>query len=631
MFRLAISLLPVFLFIACTETKKQLNKFSDPVHVRIADFQDKRLSDSLYTYFNVENPEYRRAAVLAFASVQDTLALEALSEVLAHDADPSVRSAAAYALGQLKTSRSALVLWNNIANEKDSTVIIEMLEAYGKTTGKWNLDPNQKSTEGMARGFYRSVSRNKIDSTYYNAAFTFLAYSNNENTRLYGAHFFARLPKISSDLEQKLIQAEASQNTGSESRMALTLALRKCKSDSALAEIEKTLSTISDGRVRANAVRSLQSFTFNKTKSSLIKSLDDADINVGIAASEVIKEVITENEWKEIAEVARKTSNFRIQANLFDACLSLSNHKELTEEIMAKVNSASTPYQKASLITALHSSLLAADFVFQQLISTDTPVVRSSAAEALVAINYTKQFEKNMKPLFASYYQKAVQTGDPAVIGIIASALADSTLGYKMILKDFNFLKEARNKLTLPKDNEAIVPLENALAYFENRKAVEIKNEFNNPIDWELVKTIAKDQKVLVKTSKGNITMQLFVEEAPGSVANFVKLVRQNYFNNKFFHRVVPNFVIQAGCNRGDGWGSEDYSIRSEFTQRRYKTGSVGMASSGKDTEGTQWFITHSPTPHLDGRYTIFAEVTEGMDVVDKIEVGDQIIEIQLL
>jgi cyclophilin family peptidyl-prolyl cis-trans isomerase len=94
---------------------------------------------------------------------------------------------------------------------------------------------------------------------------------------------------------------------------------------------------------------------------------------------------------------------------------------------------------------------------------------------------------------------------------------------------------------------------------------------------------------------------------------------------------VVPNFVIQGGCNRGDGWGSEDYSIRSEFSMRRYTEGSVGMASAGKDTEGTQWFITHSPTPHLDGRYTIFAVVEEGMDVVHKIEVGDLIEKVELM
>src|SRR5690606_11045699 len=102
-------------------------------------------------------------------------------------------------------------------------------------------------------------------------------------------------------------------------------------------------------------------------------------------------------------------------------------------------------------------------------------------------------------------------------------------------------------------------------------------------------------------------------------------LAQKNYFDNKSIHRVVPNFVIQGGCKRGDGWGSENYSIRSEFSMLRYKTGSVGLASTGKDTEGTQWFITHSATPHLDGRYTIFAEVVDGLPVVDYIEVGDKV------
>lgn len=124
--------------------------------------------------------------------------------------------------------------------------------------------------------------------------------------------------------------------------------------------------------------------------------------------------------------------------------------------------------------------------------------------------------------------------------------------------------------------------------------------------------------------------VRLFVNEAPGSVSNFVSLARNNYFDGKLFHRVVPNFVIQTGCNRGDGWGSEDYSIRSEFSSRRYSTGTMGMASAGKDTEGTQWFITHSPTPHLDGRYTIFGEVVEGLKVLDFIEIGDRINDVEV-
>ena len=112
--------------------------------------------------------------------------------------------------------------------------------------------------------------------------------------------------------------------------------------------------------------------------------------------------------------------------------------------------------------------------------------------------------------------------------------------------------------------------------------------------------------------------------KAPATVANFIALAQDNYYDNNRVHRVVPNFVIQGGCNRGDGYGGLDYTIRSEFSQQYYDDeGYIGMASAGKDTEGTQWFITHSPTPHLDGRYTIFGKVIDGMDVVHKIQVGD--------
>ncbi|MDH5399861.1 MAG: peptidylprolyl isomerase [Cyclobacteriaceae bacterium] len=135
--------------------------------------------------------------------------------------------------------------------------------------------------------------------------------------------------------------------------------------------------------------------------------------------------------------------------------------------------------------------------------------------------------------------------------------------------------------------------------------------------------------KVRITTSKGEIVLRMLINEAPGAVANFLQLIEKGYYNGLTFHRVVPDFVVQGGCHRGDGWGGEDYSIRSELGPQRYQEGSVGMASAGKDTEGTQWFITHSPTPHLDGRYTIFAQVTEGMEVIHTLEIGDRIIDVQ--
>jgi cyclophilin family peptidyl-prolyl cis-trans isomerase len=128
-----------------------------------------------------------------------------------------------------------------------------------------------------------------------------------------------------------------------------------------------------------------------------------------------------------------------------------------------------------------------------------------------------------------------------------------------------------------------------------------------------------------VQTDRGAIEMELLSEEAPLTVLNFVRLVEQNFFAGLDIHRVVPNFVIQTGDPRGDMWGSPGYSIRSEYNRLRYVRGAVGMASAGPDTEGSQWFITPSDQPHLDGRYTIFARVRKGMEIVDALQVGNKI------
>jgi cyclophilin family peptidyl-prolyl cis-trans isomerase len=128
-----------------------------------------------------------------------------------------------------------------------------------------------------------------------------------------------------------------------------------------------------------------------------------------------------------------------------------------------------------------------------------------------------------------------------------------------------------------------------------------------------------------VSTDKGAFTIELLPEDAPLNVDNFIELARRGFFNGIAFHRVVPNFVIQGGDPRGDGNGGPGYQIRCEINEVPYDRGAVGMALSGKDTGGSQWFVTHSPQPHLDGGYTVFGRVTQGMDVVDAIARGDRI------
>lgn len=133
-------------------------------------------------------------------------------------------------------------------------------------------------------------------------------------------------------------------------------------------------------------------------------------------------------------------------------------------------------------------------------------------------------------------------------------------------------------------------------------------------------------------TEKGRFTIHFTPEEAPLTVDNFVRLARSGYLNGVEVHRVVPNFVMQDGDPQGDGNGGPGWSIRCEVNMLMYDRGAVGMALSGKDTGGSQWFVTHSPQPHLDGGYTIFGHVNESdMKTVDNIVKGDKILTVRII
>ena len=137
---------------------------------------------------------------------------------------------------------------------------------------------------------------------------------------------------------------------------------------------------------------------------------------------------------------------------------------------------------------------------------------------------------------------------------------------------------------------------------------------------------VGKRVRAVVTTTKGSFTIELLPEAAPLTVDNFVQLAQRSFFNGITIHRVVPNFVIQDGDPRGDGnGGPPNHQIRCEINEVAYDRAAVGMALSGKDTGGSQWFVTHSPQPHLDGGYTVFGRVIAGMEVVDNIIRGDVI------
>lgn len=135
--------------------------------------------------------------------------------------------------------------------------------------------------------------------------------------------------------------------------------------------------------------------------------------------------------------------------------------------------------------------------------------------------------------------------------------------------------------------------------------------------------------RAVIETNRGEIEVELFADDAPFTVRSFLGLAARGFFDGQEWPRVVPNFVIQGGDPRGDTSGGPGYTIRDEINRHLYHRGSLGMALSGPDTGGSQWFITHSPQPHLDGTYTVFGQVVRGMEVADVILPGDRIIRIR--
>jgi cyclophilin family peptidyl-prolyl cis-trans isomerase/HEAT repeat protein len=129
-----------------------------------------------------------------------------------------------------------------------------------------------------------------------------------------------------------------------------------------------------------------------------------------------------------------------------------------------------------------------------------------------------------------------------------------------------------------------------------------------------------------LETTRGRIILELFWDAAPIHCANIVSLAANGTYTNTPWHRVVTNFVVQGGDPRGSGWGDAGYNIRDEINRKRYTRGTLGMPKAGKDTGGAQLFLTHIPTPHLDGRYTVFGRVVEGLHVMDRLEPGDRIL-----
>ncbi|HZK75847.1 MAG TPA: peptidylprolyl isomerase [Candidatus Kapabacteria bacterium] len=240
----------------------------------------------------------------------------------------------------------------------------------------------------------------------------------------------------------------------------------------------------------------------------------------------------------------------------------------------------------------------------------DTSIINDSARRA-EAVEYVTKYISEF-----TQRQSSVQ--------LLAAVEADNWLGDRSPAAE-RALRIAYDSANVWSDNVLLDTLAYSIRRIDGPKAaLPARISRVSHIDWNTLEHIPS--KMIINFEENSIELHLLTAEAPLTVLNMVRLARQQFFAGNTIHRIVPNFVIQSGDPTGTGYGGPSYMIRSEITPREYdREGLAGMASDGKDTEGSQWFITECPTPHLDTHYTIWAEVTGDMPQVYQRSVGDRV------
>ncbi|MEP6646826.1 MAG: peptidylprolyl isomerase [Saprospiraceae bacterium] len=627
---------------------------------KIYDLQTRQDKDSLLISLKSDDPSVCFAAARAFASFQDSSVLSALVPLLT-DKQGQVRTMAAIAIGEIGSSKAEGQL-TAAFDGRDSARLYEeansaILESMGKIGSiQFLRDLGTISTYqpsdtllllGQARGIYRYALRNMIDP---DATATMVKYLSDQalpfQVRLIAANYLHRAAGLDLTPHAEQLIADWQSESNPFLRMCIATAIGKLKTAAASKILSESLPTESDDRVKCNIIRALQNYDYDDVQKVLLEATRDAAAGPAEVAAQYFVNQGKEQDasrYKSAMDQCRTWQAKTLMAEAANKNMSSmfsSAKNELSKEIQSHISSATNEYEKAAWLKAWGSEIRNFESLPKYIQTDQSIVVRTQAVTCLIDVCKDKNFDGYfsgqgflIRSQIGGYLANAIRGGDAGILALLAEGILDAKTGLKGVMNDRKGeLSKALTNLKLPAEMETYLDLAKALKEY-NIETLSIPEEKKavKSINWNIIDSLRPNSRVLIRTTQGDITIELFPERAPGSVANFVQLSAANFYNGKPFHRVVPNFVIQTGCPRGDGFGSLDFTIRSELAGTYYDDeGYVGMASAGLHTEGTQFFITHSPAPHLDGRYTIFGKVITGMDVVQKIGMGDTIKEIKI-
>ncbi|MCW5899708.1 MAG: peptidylprolyl isomerase [Flavobacteriales bacterium] len=581
------------------------NRWADERLWPVLEAQEHRDTGALCALLKHEAAEVREAAALAFASVQDTLAIPCLLEVL-RDEFANVRSTALYALGFVADSLTIERMAKEAMTERDSAVQRAYLSA--------SFLAMQRS--GMLKD---------------PAAIIYFLQSSSAQDRVRAADALRRLPdsaRLAMEADH-IALVEAEQEV--EVKAMLVRGMGVMRSEQAKGLVLRCMDVKMPQPLRINAMRAFTSMWRPREEAPLLAALVDADPVVRHAALEELGRL----DGPLAAELLMNTAVDPEDAMLFIPWYGLLNRHGLRSEHPYKgaiPDARNAPYAYAEWIRVVVNDRTPDERpdLWVMLKADEHAAVRQAVFQALVQEVRDFMATARFASVEAQYAQlgevvrTAMTTGDAGLISAAAELLLEFDAEAIRQMLDAAAEQQARAPLLPIRDLEARLLLDQVAAKRDGLPPPKhAAPTFNHPIDPAKLRALPQGQRYRITTSKGTIILATDVNDCPGSSLAFDSLVSAGYYDGKAFHRMVPNFVVQGGCPRGDGYGGMPWTLRTEIGRKPFTAGSVGLASAGRDTESCQFFITHSATPHLDGRYTRFAEVVEGMDVVWRLQVGD--------
>lgn len=630
----------------------------DSVYQRISTLKDEGNVAALYPYFYHPNPVVRYQAALVFGSLTAPEAIDSLGRLLS-DPVPLVRASAAFALGQQK--EEAAVAWLLSGFDPTDTAMVfapaqrAILEAVGKCGDESLLNQlagvktyessDTLLVEGQILGIYQFGLRGIRSASATERAVELLDAGYPEKVRLYAANYLARSASGLATHGEDIRTAFERENV-SNVRMALALALGKTATPAALTSLIGQYNRERDYRLKCNILRALSNFDYEKNRALVMEAIRDPNEHVARRAVQYL----LENSPSEDAALWWRFAKDSLPAPVHIDLYQVANRHlptyrteyrdAINAELRQRYRAAASPYEQARILGALGEFAWNYRYLYREGQIATSPVVKTAAVQAMFDISEREDFDRffglsarRVTQDLAQYFVSAIQAGEPGPVAVAAQALRSESRDYSAYIDSVVVLERALATLDLPAEIESYNELAITIAQWKGEGEITPETvAFNHPINWKALAGLGDQVRMRLRTNEGDIVLELWPVVAPGTVANMLKLTRDGFFDGKAFHRVVPNFVVQGGSPSGDAYGSLDYTIRSEFSPINYdEDGLLGMASAGPNTEGTQFFITHSPTLHLDGRYTIFGQVVDGMDVVHSLQVGGLIEKAEVL